>query len=768
MGSSLRRYSALSTSGTLILTVLALGCGQPVREDRSINWSSQGDAVGFQHGKEGVFLADKEGKKLTKIFEPGPDVIATSTPLWSPTGKRVIFTTARAVQGQPSVNLPFAGREQDPAGNIYHQQDILYTCWLHEPENDDKTTLPAPLFEAACDHTGYVAANLAVRWRPKVESIYYIKEVSAHEHGLFAFDLSAKESHQVFPHTSAAMIFDWTPDGAHLVCVLGGQERRKSDGIWIGEPDQGGWWHVPQSGAPAESELSSALERLRASRPAWTPDGSRFAFPSYTLGKTKDQPGRHSVHRGTLASREIEVWGEGDKPFRDLQWDRSGTRLGVVRSTEDGSLHLVRRGEALSPAVNRQVVRHFVGWNAAGDQLAYTVPDKLPLDDGELWALLLVPDEAARDAVYLAPGAGTEPGRQVFSGMRVTFPQWSPREDKLSLWVTFTPAYRSWVSQMLGWGLRPGDPAAVFDIQSGQLHWMAVNPQEKVQVGHYYLLKKDYAEAWRWYEQAERELPPRKQAAGRQFLDQLQSFQGPRDFRIFEYYCLKKLGRQAEAQVKLEQFQKEFLPSSGKKDRPAGQENADQAFDTWFRELLDSNALFAPLLQDLYVAEVFLSLDAAPDGEAFFRDSLASAKTDASRLSHALALGQILLLEKKYEAYADLATQRIGPLLLAFLKPAPPGGPQTLADALPFVEVIGLFSLLPLADAEFVRKLPNPQLQAIAKAWRDLQARGVTDSYLHLADLVLHAAYGQLGQEKERQEVAERLKRHPAAMLVMP
>jgi len=82
--------------------------------------------------------------------------------------------------------------------------------------------------------------------------------------------------------------------------------------------------------------------------------------------------------------------------------------------------------------------------------------------------------------------------------------------------------------------------------------------------------------------------------------------------------------------------------------------------------------------------------------------------------------------------------------------------------------VIGLFSLLPLADAEFVRKLPNPQLQAIAKAWRDLQARGVTDSYLHLADLVLHAAYGQLGQEKERQEVAERLKRHPAAMLVMP
>ena len=31
-----------------------LGCGQPVREDRSINWSQEGKAVGFQHGQEGV------------------------------------------------------------------------------------------------------------------------------------------------------------------------------------------------------------------------------------------------------------------------------------------------------------------------------------------------------------------------------------------------------------------------------------------------------------------------------------------------------------------------------------------------------------------------------------------------------------------------------------------------------------------------------------------------------------------------------------------
>jgi hypothetical protein len=119
------------------------GCLQPVREDRSINWSKEGDSVGFQHGQEGIFLADKNGGKLTKIFQPDSGVIAASTPLWSPAGKRVLFTTARGRGGQPALNLPFLGGEQDPAGNIHLQQEIVYTCWLHEQTDGDKRTEPA-------------------------------------------------------------------------------------------------------------------------------------------------------------------------------------------------------------------------------------------------------------------------------------------------------------------------------------------------------------------------------------------------------------------------------------------------------------------------------------------------------------------------------------------------------------------------------------------------------------------------------------------------
>jgi hypothetical protein len=188
------------------------------------------------------------------------------------------------------------------------------------------------------------------------------------------------------------------------------------------------------------------------------------------------------------------------------------------------------------------------------------VPDDMPPASKEPWALLLIADTGARDKVYVAAGEGTEPGQPIFSGMRITFPQWSPSEDKLSLWVTFMPAYRSVVSHLFGWGLRPGDPAAVLDMKSGQLSWMPVNAQEKVQVGNYYLLKRDYAQAQRRYEEAERELPKPQPIAVNQFDDYLRAIQGPRDFSLFQSHCLTKLGRADEARAKLDQFRRQFLP----------------------------------------------------------------------------------------------------------------------------------------------------------------------------------------------------------------
>jgi hypothetical protein len=771
MHTRLRHRYALAGSGLLAVMALLAGCGEPVREDRSINWSKEGGAVGFQHGQEGVFLADKDGRKLTRIFRPDAGVIATSTPLWDPAGNRVVFTTARSPGGQPQVNLPFLTGEQDPAGNLHLQQDIVYTCWLYEKADGDRPAEPVALFEATADHPGYVAANLAVRWHPRKECVYHVKQVAPHQHAVFEFDLATKRSSQVSPHTGEAVVFDWTPDGSHLVCVFGGTHQAETDGIWIGRPAEPDWWHVPHSGELAPGEFGSLLETLRATRPAWTPDGSRFGFPSYLPGPTPQQPDRHFLRHVTLATRAVDVWAEGDQPFRDLLWDRAGRRLGVVRGGEDGSLHLVQQGRPLSPAVNRAPVRRFAGWSGNGGRLAYVVPDGLPLATDEPWALLLLPDASARDQVYVAAGDGTDPGRPVFSGMRVTFPQWSPKEDRLSLWVTFMPAYRSVASHLLGWGLHPGDPAAVFDPKTGQLSWMPVNAQEKLQVGHYYLLKRDYAQAWRWYQEAERELPPPAPVAVGDFMEYFRALRGPRDFSFFQYYCLTRLGRPEEARARLDQFRRLFLPRFAQPARgqapPAAATLHGTALEQHLKELLDPGNLVAPLLQDLYAAEVFLSLDAAQDGETFFRTALHQADTDASRLSRAIVLGQILLLEKKHQEYADLATETITPLLTRMLKPGAAGRGGDFLDLNTLTEFLGGLALLPLGAPEFLARLPDKQLQDMRPGWEKLQANA-NDVSRPLLDLVLHGLYQALGQEKERQEVAARLKVRPAGSILLP
>ena len=68
MRSTLGRLRARTWVMALILSMTLAGRGQLVREDRSINWSGEGKSGGFQHGQEGIFVADKDSK-LSKIFQ---------------------------------------------------------------------------------------------------------------------------------------------------------------------------------------------------------------------------------------------------------------------------------------------------------------------------------------------------------------------------------------------------------------------------------------------------------------------------------------------------------------------------------------------------------------------------------------------------------------------------------------------------------------------------------------------------------------------------
>ena len=765
MNAPLRRFCALACFCLTILSFLVAGCGQPVREDRSINWSGEGQSVGFQHGEDGVFLADKDSGKLTKIFQPGGDVVATSSPLWSPKGMRVIFTTARTLAGQPNVSLLTRfNQTPDPAGNVYTQQEVIYTCWLYEDTGRDPPSKPEKLFEAPCDHVGYVAANLAVRWHPSGERVLYVKQVGTGQTCLFEFDLATKKSHGVLSYTAEELIFDWTPDGSKLVCVLGSKSPQPNDGIWIGQPDSNSWLHVPQSDQLAPADLPSVLERLRATRPAWTPDGTRFAFPTFVAGHTNDDPGHSFLRLGTLTPPMVQTLAEGREPFRDLRWTPDGERLGVVRGNDNASLHVIKEGSDLSTPINRRPVRQFVGWNGTGKRLAYIVPGGKPIVESEEWALLLLPDDRARDAVYVADGAGNDPGGEVFSGMRVTFPQWSPTEDKLSLWVTFTPTHQSWASQFLGGGLRPGDPAAIFDATTGHLTWMAVNPFEQMQVGHYYLSKREYLLAWRWYERAEAQWPAPAPISSSpwQIMNSMRAFTEPQDYHFFQYYCLSKLGRTEEAQAKLVEFQKAFPPRIEPR-KASSEPQWDDSLRELLGKVLEPDGFFAPLLRDLYCAQVFLSLDAAEDSETFFRDSLKTAPNDAARLSHSIVLGQILLLEHKNQEYATLATETVAPLLLKAMK-TPPGDANDATKYLQLSDgIVGGACLLPMCAPEFLAGLPKEQVAALLPRWEALRTEAPAKVGPNQIDVVqgiefvLYAVHKRLGKEQECKELAKRL-----------
>jgi hypothetical protein len=742
----------------LACAVLLLGCGG-VREDRTITFSATGDQVGFQHGQEGVFVADKEGGGLTRIFTPAKDVIAVGTPLWAPNDRRLIFTTARALGGgNGAPTLPQF--DEDPAGRVFHQQPAVYTCWLRDEPKGDAVPEPRELFTAQVDHVGYVAAGLAVRWHPEGDRVLYVNQVGA-GHAVFEFDLGTKKSRRVFPprDTAQAVVFDWSPDGTHLACLLGNTPGNRDDGIWVG---RGGadWWHVPESRTLAHGELPSALESLKAARPAWTKDGTHFAFASSLPGAKPNDPARHFLRLTTLDGRRVETLLEAPLPIHDLAWRPDGERLGFLSGGDGGLLQVADvKGQRLT--VTPKPARSFAGWDAAGRHLAYTTADAIPFQDAGGFSLLFFPDPLARDALWIAAGDGKESGGVVISGLRTTFARWSPRDEKLSLWFTFAPTHHSLFSSGLGWGLRPGDPAAVIDATTGKVSWLAVNANEKAQVGHYHLMKRDYAQAWHWYEEARRDRAahpePEERRSGWDVV-------GPRPFRdvsFFESYCLDKLGRRDEAAARLAEFRakaRRLLPSDEELDTlpiPITDDKVKSA--EWLRGEVRS---LVPLARDFYVAEVFLSLDAAEDGEAFFRKALGEAAADDDRLSAAVVLAQLLALQGRADDYAAVVLDSLAPLVAKSLHAQ--GGEEAGPLNPPIPVWLAGLTILPLAGDNVLAKVSNARVEQWLRCCRRFREESARDELRLIADIMMERAYGRLGRAKEQNEVRDRLRANPS------
>src|SRR5438552_468660 len=88
------RTSSAAWLALIQFAALVAGCADGVRQDRTITVSHDGSAVAVQHDEDGIFVADSATGDIVKIYQPEADVIAASSPLWTPVDQRLIFATA--------------------------------------------------------------------------------------------------------------------------------------------------------------------------------------------------------------------------------------------------------------------------------------------------------------------------------------------------------------------------------------------------------------------------------------------------------------------------------------------------------------------------------------------------------------------------------------------------------------------------------------------------------------------------------------------------
>jgi hypothetical protein len=533
--------------------------------------------------------------------------------------------------------------------------------------------------------------------------------------------------------------------------------------MWSADDWKSGAWSGGTAlGDFAVSESFSLLQALQHRLPAWTNDESQTARVEHYRGREADDPGTWLLRLRSKVDGEPTLIQESVHPFRDLHWSTDGQRLGYLEDhgPESGALRVYdMKGVVHSPA-GEQPIRRFAGFDAGGTHFAYVVADAEETDIRTVnWSLLLMAEPLARDRVFIADAANQAPPRDLFSGMRVTFPRWSPVEKRLSLWLTFQPRYLSIFSLFRNWGLWRGDPAATLNVETGEITWMAVSPAEELQIGHYYLLKHDYHRAWEWYERASQRLPPQKPPA--QLVEALQQFGAPDRPELFQYLCLRKLGRDDEANVKISQFDERFSTELLRRATDPAQQQAVEALLSQFGADIH---LTLRLIRDLYMAEVFLSVDALDDAREFFQKQKVG-ETDEQRLSRMLVISQLLLAGEQYPEYFEFCTNELAPLILKKWESAPAEQPANGRNA---AGLFGSLALAPLLSTRFVAMLPQADLVTGVTRWETIRTQTKQNRALLWVDLFLHAAHLRLNDDAAAAAAEKRLAANPELRVVFP
>jgi hypothetical protein len=222
------------------------------------------------------------------------------------------------------------------------------------------------------------------------------------------------------------------------------------------------------------------------------------------------------------------------------------------------------------------------------------------------------------------------------------------------------------------------------------------------------------------------------------------------------------LGRD-DARARFEAFARDFPPLPENDPLVALAETNGTQIRDLLADLTAPTTLVGSLLRDQYLAEAFLSVDAVEEGASYFTERMAAAKRDEEKLSKAFMLSQLLLLQKKYDAYADLAADVIGPLVMKGQRriPTPQASLRELIAWAPEAARAfgGMATLAPLADPEFLAGLRDQSVRRVCERARELRP-SAQEATRRTIDVILWAAAGRLGLDRERREAEDRLSRN--------
>jgi hypothetical protein len=391
---------------------------------------------------------------------------------------------------------------------------------------------------------------------------------------------------------------------------------------------------------------------------------------------------------------------------------------------------------------------------------------------------LLAADPLARDALVVLPKGGQP--RVLISGLRLTFPQWSQGHETISVWGTFTPSHQSWVDSAVSRGLtmRPGDPAAVIDVHSGTIRWLAINGDEQAQVGHYLQLKRDFPGALDLYRKAEKSLPKLEP------LTPIEIEQGVpgsaarrRMFEFLMWHCLTKLHQDGEAADRLNAFERacqiQWPAATGagalSGNSPGGPNTPSAASATPLSapQARPQAEQLASVIRAFAEAQGLLSVSDLDSAIEFFNHKLDARHSKAGvdslqRLGDVLALSQLELLAGRSGSYLELVTSDLGPPLATALEDRRNASSTDGADIvrLALADCAGR-ALNPLFHPEFLRHLPADRVAQAAARWRALRPACKSQSAALVVDYVSRGLL-PAGRDHDRDELNARIARNPA------